>query len=481
MNRSDQIAIVGGGLAGLAAGIALLRQGRQVTLLEAGSQLGGCCTTTQASGFTFNNGAVYVALPELLDTAFERLGMDRASLLPLKQITRLHTARVADEAVVTFRPGGHVHVLPADGPLPLPRDPEHDVRRLLEKWRPLLDLLTNDVIVRPFSLPRLLWKGWRELPKLRGTVADELNRMVADPAVRAALGSVTLYTGLPPEKTPVMQLVGVIAMLADKFYLPEGGMGRISEVLATEFSRLGGQAHLHAPVERIVVQRGRATGVVVGGSRIAADAVLSTTSAMTTYRDLLDTKDVPAAMLKKVASSPLSQKALSVQLGLRNQVDADSHFMGCIPRMEWLNGLLEPSPGKPCWLSYTVPTVTLPDLAPDGGSVIEMYPAIDQSIRAQDWTQDRAARTAESAIELLSRRHAMDIAVTRVRSPKDFQSDMRLFAGAIYGLSPAADPRAQFTHKSPIAGLYLAGQTTYPGYGVAPAMLGGIFAAAEVR
>jgi phytoene dehydrogenase-like protein len=48
-------------------------------------------------------------------------------------------------------------------------------------------------------------------------------------------------------------------------------------------------------------------------------------------------------------------------------------------------------------------------------------------------------------------------------------------------LSPAADPRAQFTHKSPIAGLYLAGQTTYPGYGVAPVMLGGILAAAEVR
>ena len=78
---------------------------------------------------------------------------------------------------------------------------------------------------------------------------------------------------------------------------------------------------------------------------------------------------------------------------------------------------------------------------------------------------------------VLSRLHDLDIAVTRIRSPRNFLEDMHLFAGAIYGLSPAVDARAQFSHKSPIPGLYLAGQTTYPGYGVAPAMLSGIFAA----
>lgn len=480
MKSVDRVVVVGGGLAGLSAGIALLRKGRRVTLFEAGSQLGGCCTTTQSKGFTFNNGALYVALPELLDTAFERLGIDRARLLPMRPITELQTTRVGDDAIVRFRRGGQVQSERTGGSSPRPdRSPQQDALRLRERWGPLLDLLTKEIIVQPFSLPRLLWKGWRELPKLRGTVAGELNRMVADPSVRAAMGSVTLYTGLPPEDTPAMQLIGLVAMLADEFYLPEGGMGRISHVLGSRFLQLGGEVHLETPVERILVESSRATGVIAGERQVSADVVVSTTSAMATYRTLLHGCDSPLKRVRKAV--PLSQMALSVQLGLRNRVDADSHLMGYIPGMEALRELLVPSPGQMKWLCYSVPTVTLPGLAPPGGSVIEAFPAIDQSIPADEWSQSRAEEVAEDAIAVLSRLHHLDIAVTRVRSPRNFLRDMHLFAGAIYGLSPVADARALFPHKSPIPGLYLAGQTTYPGYGVAPAMLSGIFAADLVR
>jgi len=71
----------------------------------------------------------------------------------------------------------------------------------------------------------------------------------------------------------------------------------------------------------------------------------------------------------------------------------------------------------------------------------------------------------------------MDIVVTRVRSPKDFRDGMHLFDGALYGLSPASTPRDQFPHTCAIAGLFQAGQTTFPGYGVGNAMMSGIFAA----
>lgn len=304
MKSADRIVIVGGGLAGLSAGIALLRRGRRVTLFEASRQLGGCCTTTQSEGFTFNNGALYVALPELLDTAFERLALSRSGLLPLRQITDLQTTQVAGDALVRFRHGCQVHSERIDGSLSGPdRSPQQDAMRLRERWGPLLDLLTREIIVQPFSLPRLLWKGWRELPKLRGTVADELNRMVSDPSVRAAMGSVTLYTGLPPEETPVMQLIGLVAMLADRFYLPEGGMGRISDALGSQFIQLGGEVHLETPVERILVNSGRTTGVIAGDRQVSADAVVSTTSAMTTYQTLLHGFDSPLKQVRKAVSA----------------------------------------------------------------------------------------------------------------------------------------------------------------------------------
>jgi phytoene dehydrogenase-like protein len=93
------------------------------------------------------------------------------------------------------------------------------------------------------------------------------------------------------------------------------------------------------------------------------------------------------------------------------------------------------------------------------------------------WTEEAKDAVAESAIMALSKIHKMDIAVRRVQSPKDYQERLHLFGGALYGLSPAADPRAQFPHKTPIAGLFQAGQTTYPGYGVGTAVMPGVFAA----
>jgi phytoene dehydrogenase-like protein len=130
------------------------------------------------------------------------------------------------------------------------------------------------------------------------------------------------------------------------------------------------------------------------------------------------------------------------------------------------------------WFVYFVPTVTMPDLAPKGGSIIEMFPAIRQDRPADDWDEQNTAKVVESALQALSRLHKnIDIAVERVLSPKDFQAGMHLYKGAIYGLSAAADFRARFPHASGVPGLYQAGQTTYPGYGVGPAAMSGIFAA----
>ena len=39
---------------------------------------------------------------------------------------------------------------------------------------------------------------------------------------------------------------------------------------------------------------------------------------------------------------------------------------------------------------------------------------------------------------------------------------MHLFQGAIYGLSPATDATRQFPHRTPIGGLFQAGQASYP-------------------
>ena len=123
------------------------------------------------------------------------------------------------------------------------------------------------------------------------------------------------------------------------------------------------------------------------------------------------------------------------------------------------------------------PTLTMPDLAPEGGSIIEMFYPVRADLPLDYWDEERKKRLTELAIAALRRNYDLDIAITRVRSPKDFRDSMHLFQGVLYGLSPASTPRDQFPHSGTIPGLFLAGQTTFPGYGVGAAMMSGIFAA----
>ncbi|HEY5900468.1 MAG TPA: NAD(P)-binding protein, partial [Burkholderiales bacterium] len=59
--RVTKTVIIGAGLSGLAAGCLLSGHGVDVTICEANDKAGGCCATTASGGYTFHDGAVYVA------------------------------------------------------------------------------------------------------------------------------------------------------------------------------------------------------------------------------------------------------------------------------------------------------------------------------------------------------------------------------------------------------------------------------------
>jgi phytoene dehydrogenase-like protein len=198
---------------------------------------------------------------------------------------------------------------------------------------------------------------------------------------------------------------------------------------------------------------------------------------MLTFSSLLDARDVPSAMKRRLEKAPLSHTAVSLQFGLSNRIESRAHLNMSLPMMERQDEVFTQGAHEVKWPVYFVPTLTLPELAPPGGSVIEMFHPVGRGIPIEAWDERSQRQLTESAIEALGRRHALQIVVTRVRSPRDFRDGMHLFRGALYGLSPAAGPREQFPHDPPVPGLYLGGQCTYPGYGIAASAMSGIFAA----
>ena len=178
----------------------------------------------------------------------------------------------------------------------------------MKKWSPVLRFFENEIITHPYSILRMISKGWRHLYKLRGSVATELYYSFSHESVRAALSGILLYTGKPPDKIPVASILALVAMFEEGFYLPEGGMGEISDWMCRFCHSMGCTMSVNAKVKRIVTKQGCVQGVEVEGQGFFnVDAVISTISGMLTYSTLLDDEHVPNAMKRKVTGAPLSR------------------------------------------------------------------------------------------------------------------------------------------------------------------------------
>ncbi len=480
MPKNQTVAVIGGGRAGLAAARLLCLKGVAVKLYEANSKLGGCSATTRIDGYTFNDGALFLALPGMLDKLFQRLEHDRSLLLPLRRIPALQRTVLPDGTTVTFGEEAEITIEGAGGKAATVKARE-ELREFLKKWDPLLHLFADDILVHPLSLPRFIAKGWRHLHLLRGTAASQLNTSFSNDAVRAAISGTLLYTGIPPDKVPAAALLSVAAMFRQGYFIPEGGMGSIAETLGHAVRDRGGEIHMNSNVNRILVNNGRACGIEVENEGvIQADAVISSTSAMHTFGSLLSERYVPAKMARKARRAILSHRGFALQLGLSNNIGVSSYSIYVLPFPGDQHQLFLPDQHTLRWPIYMVPTIAMPALAPPGGSIVEMFPPIRQDLSADDWSEERKEEVAAQAVERLKGMHEIDIAVRRILSPKEFQNGAHLYAGALYGLSPLASPAALFKYRSPIRALYQAGQTTWPGFGVASAGLSGVMAAETV-
>lgn len=474
-DRRNKVIIIGAGVAGLTAGSYLARKGFQVTVLEANPKIGGCCGATEIDGYTFNDGAQYLVYPKLVDLVFSQLGFERSEILPTRRATTPGTTYLPNGITVSI--GNHFDITVENGQIDVPIA-QQELAQLVRKWSPVDDILTDgELMLSPFSAWRLLSKAWMHLPKSTRTLKGELELNFSDPVFRSAVAAQLLYAGAPLDKLPAVSLIAFVNGLRDGMHLPEGGMGKIPEALAYTLQQHGGEIVLNARVRNIRLRNGRVNGVQVDGVEVGeADFIISTVNAMTTYQFLLDKSDQPKRLIRKARETPLSMSAFCIQLGVSNKLETVSHINHVVPLINDLHQYIQPAQDMPKWGYYSVPTIVAPELAPDGHSIVEYVPVIRQDEPIGAWDDERIDDLANRSIDWLRSRHPMNIKVKRIRSPREFEKQLNLYRGAIYGVSAAKGLTGLFPHKTPIEGLYQAGQTTYPGLGIPTAALSGIHA-----
>jgi phytoene desaturase len=220
------------------------------------------------------------------------------------------------------------------------------------------------------------------------------------------------------------------------------------------FEELGGTVHLSNPVERIVTEGNRATGVVVDGEMIPFDSVASNADVMHTYKTLM--KGTPRGDAK---CRSLERKSYSIFGPRYRELLADIFSATHL--------------SEDFSLYLHAPSVSDPSLAPPGCSAYYVLSPVPHLGTADlDWDEigplyrDRILRYLEERCIPGLRD---DLVTVRHFTPFDFRDELNAHHGSAFSVEPLLFQSAWFrphNRDDVIENLYLVGAGTHPGAGI---------------
>jgi prolycopene isomerase len=485
--------VVGSGLGGLTAAALLARAGQRVLVLERHDRPGGYAHAFRRRGYRFDSAVHVVGGCE--PCPFEGGALLHRVLAGLGVRERCDFVRV-DPGYRVEWPG-----LALDAPSELERFVEAHVEQFPGEEKGIRGFVEDCLAIRgettraeesanPFARPE-------RFPLLlryrRATLAQVLEDRVADPVARAALATLWPYLGLPPSRVSFLYFASMLmSYVADGTWYCRGSFQALADALVEALVRCDGELTLRSPVRRILVEDGRAAGVVLeNGQRVRARLVVSNADARQTLEELVGAQHFPRRYRQRLAAASASTSAFVVYAATSRDLARDglAHetflYDGPDHDAAFASGFAgEPSLGtglcEPSWLSVTAPTLLDPSLAPPGEHVLVLTTLID--FRAAARWRDAKPRLQDALLRRVERRLpglAQELRFVESATPRSFERYTRNESGALYGfdVTPAQVGPGRLDNETPVPGLLLAGHWTRPGGGVVGVVRSGLRAA----
>jgi phytoene dehydrogenase-like protein len=270
-----------------------------------------------------------------------------------------------------------------------------------------------------------------------------------------------------------------------------GGMGAVSDALASSFRSYGGEIRVDAEVDQIIVANGTVKGVALSnGDELRADIVVSNLDPRRTFTSIMAESDLPADVVRAARNFKIRGSSGKVNIALDdlptfNGLDrrselmiSDMHVTDSMERMErayddWKNGTWSKDP----YVDMLIPSQVDPTMAPPGKHMMSVFVQyVPPTLATGDWTDaDREAfgRTVIDQIAAHSPNFKDLILDAEVRTPRELEDQVGLTEGNIFHGELTFDqllfnrPFPGYAqYRGPLRGLYLCGSGTHPGGGV---------------
>jgi phytoene desaturase len=471
MTKQQHLLIIGGGLAGLAAGSYARMNGWKTTVLEHNSELGGVCTSWQRQGYTID-GCIHWLTGGDFMRLYQELGIVPAvQLRTLQQFATYRDVQEGIEVVIGRDLDAFLKTLTTLSP-----GDARELQRLVAGAREFAAMKVP--LDQPPELSsflgqvQTLWSLRRQFGSLlhfRASIGEWVQRLES-PTLRA------LFLRLAPEEAPALFLLMILGYL-EKGYLsrPVGGTARFRDALVERYRALGGEVRLSSTVEEVLVRDQRAYGVrLADGTEFLGDLVVSTSSAPENVLHLLGGSYGADELKERMRRWKLFQPVALVSFGVSLPF-ADK------PGMLLLDKLTPFKVGH--WESrhlyvrvYNEPA----EFAPSGHSVVQVMVPTEYDY----WATRGEAYEAEKQVVSQQLLHLLEpsfpginahVKMVDVATPLTFWRSARSWRGAFEGWRPTPD--GFFGHVPKVLpgldGFYMAGQWVEPGGGVPTALMSG--------
>jgi phytoene dehydrogenase-like protein len=269
-----------------------------------------------------------------------------------------------------------------------------------------------------------------------------------------------------------------------------GGMGALTQAMATAAQAAGAEIRTAAEVIEIRVKDGAATGVLLGtGEEISATAVISNADPKRTLLKLTDPVHLSPDFVQKLRHHRGNGTVAKVNLALSGLPDFTAlkdgdagALKGRIhigPEIDYLEHAFDEAKygnfSRQPYLEATIPSLTDPTLAPQGKHVMSIYVQYAPYKLKGDWESQRKA-LGQTVVQTLAQ-YAPNlpemIMTHEIITPQDLEDVYGLTGGQIFHGDLALDqfftmrPLLDWArYRTPIESLYLCGSGTHPGAGL---------------
>jgi phytoene desaturase len=473
--RAQRIVIVGAGPGGLAAAILLAKSGLEITVVEKRGAVGGRTSTIEQDGFKFDTGPTFFLYPRVLREIFAAAGRDLDQEVPMKRLDPqyqlifgsggelLATPNIErmEKAIAALNPGdaSRFHLFFRDNRAKLERFTPF-LESPFESWRDLAHV--NMLKILPLLRP------WRSLDA-------DLRTYFHDDRIRLGFSFQSKYLGMSPFTCP--SLFSILSFLEYEHgvFHPIGGCGAVTRAMARVAEEMGVKILLDEPVEEMLFEGRKATGVRTATRTLKADSVIVNADFAQAMERLVPNSLRRRWTDKRIARKRFSCSTFMMYLGIEGSYDEVAHHTIYLAKdyeqnlrdIEQLHTLS----ADPSFYVQNA-CVSDPTMAPKGMSTLYVLVPVTHESANVNWQKQEAGFRA-LALRQLEKVGIKDVE-SRIRvekrfTPETWEREFGLYRGATFSM---AHSLRQMLHLRPhnrfedLDGVYLVGGGTHPGSGL---------------